>query len=374
MTRLALILTTVVSLAGLISPVTANVHGRTITVWPHGKGIQDAINKAQYGDRIVVKRGTYPEQLTINKDGIYLDGCDGAILVPPQHPIKNTCTGLGGKTSADGLSGKETHAGICIQGHGVKLDTFKGEHKKVLHVQTYVKKVSVTGFDIRGFSGENIVIIGGEDCQIFKNTLTDAAKYGALTVGSKNSKITGNTVTAKDKIKFIAICMDDSTAPFVTHNTLSGYYIALCVQTSGANVNNNIVTNSCMGAFIDPNIKGAKVTSNHISASNPDCATSGFFYFGSYGIVTTGGVNSDISNNHIEKIKVSGPPSQNTPTAGIAVYDQTFSTPAVIASGNVVKGNILSSNDVDIILASTGTGNVFIQNDCTTSFPLGFCP
>ena len=81
----------------LASPIAAN--SRTITVKSY-QSIQKAINKAQCGDKIIVEKGTYREQLLITKDDITLIGRPGATLIPPNKlDKKNPCYGLAGNVS-----------------------------------------------------------------------------------------------------------------------------------------------------------------------------------------------------------------------------------------------------------------------------------
>jgi pectin methylesterase-like acyl-CoA thioesterase len=68
---------------------------KTITVTVNGPlTIQQAIDKAHPGGRIVVEKGEYSEQLTISK-GLSLVGHE-ATLVPPNTAVTNTCSGLAG--------------------------------------------------------------------------------------------------------------------------------------------------------------------------------------------------------------------------------------------------------------------------------------
>ena len=102
--RVALILAVVcVTSVGVVSP--ASAHRDTKFVRP-GQSIQAAIDVAHPGDRILVRPGTYAEQLTIDKDGIDLIGL-GATLVPPPFAAQNECSGL---------AGPRTEAGICLHG------------------------------------------------------------------------------------------------------------------------------------------------------------------------------------------------------------------------------------------------------------------
>jgi hypothetical protein len=91
-----------------------------------GQSIQAAIDRSHAGDLILVTGGTYAEQLTIKRSGTILIGYN-AILIPPQKPVKNICSGL---------AGEGTQAGICITGTNVTLAPFVSEHRKVNSVTT----------------------------------------------------------------------------------------------------------------------------------------------------------------------------------------------------------------------------------------------
>jgi len=67
-----------------------NSNSHAIIVRP-GHSIQAAINAARPGTTIVVKPGTYAENLTITTDGITLLG-HGATLVPPATSQPNFCS------------------------------------------------------------------------------------------------------------------------------------------------------------------------------------------------------------------------------------------------------------------------------------------
>jgi len=348
--RILLILATVcVTTVGLVGSASAN--GGTAYVQP-GQSIQTAIDRAHPGDRIIVRAGTYAEQLTVGKNGIQLVG-RGAVLIPPPSPVLNTCSGL---------AGEGTEAGICVTGKGVVLapfDTVQKEHRKFVSVGTQVKDVWINGFQVRGFSGENIAVVGARNTLVTGNSLADGTRYGFLTVGSKNTRAGFNTVTSAATLRFIGICMDDLGGAVVTSNHISGYQVALCVQTARAEIRNNDVSASCTGIFVDPGIVGAKIRRNHIGGTNPDCGPP------NAGIVLFGAVNTDVRGNHIEGQTVPGG------AAGVAVVDVSASGP--FASGNVVTHNVLHNNDLDLFVSSVGIGNVLKRNECATSDPHGLC-
>lgn len=339
-------------------------HGRSIYV-KAGDKIQKAINMAPAGSEIVVAPGTYQEQLLITKDGIHLRGQDGVILSPPKTTRSNICSGNFG----DG-----TQAGVCIAGSGIEMDDFHFEHRKVRSVKRPVKDVWVSGFQVQDFSGANILALGADGTHIEHNKLIDASIYGFLTSGSKDTVADGNVITSSDPTApgFIAMCMDNFSGMEGMYNKISAYAIGFCVQTDGAYLHDNDVSLTCSGAFVDPYVDGAKLTNNHFHDSYTQCGD-----FGTWGVALSGATNALVQGNHIEQIHGNGP------TAGIDVADDPctenalscLDKPGVLvkARGNRVIGNTLSNNDLDILNASTGSGNVFKWNHCSSSKPNGLC-
>ncbi|WZH45487.1 pectin lyase fold/virulence factor [Fusarium acuminatum] len=336
-------------------------YGRTIYVKPNMKfKIQDAIKKASPGDRIVVAAGTYNEQLVINKDGIHLEG-HGAILAPTTYK-RNACTGL-----VQDPQKKELDAGICITGHKVKTTEFIVEHKRVISVERPVKGVSVSGFTVQGSSGINIAIQGAKNTRISGNTLIDAGAYGALTLGSVNTVFYDNKVTTT-KGGYIGICQDNKSDVFTIKNDVSAYLIGLCVQTNSAVIERNTLYSNCIGIFVDPGVKGVKISHNTIGPSAPACGNTGA------GIIIGSGIGTLVSDNTI-----TGQRAADKSGAGIRIYDdKCVATPempislscitlgrAVKARDNIVIRNKLSDNDNDISNLSQGTGNVIKCNTCT---------
>lgn len=356
-------------LIGLIRTVSAG-HGASTIYVKNDDSIQAAINSANSGDRIVVESGTYAEQLTISKDGIALIG-QNAILVTPPSPTTNTCSGLAGKD----FQGKDTQAGICVEGSDVVLAEFVQEHRKFVSVGHRVKDVSITGFSVRGFLGLNIAIVGAQDALVTHNTLTDGGYYGLLTVGSTNSRIKRNSVVSSPPtppntfLRFIGICMDDVGPVTVRHNVISGYLIALCLQTDGADIYNNHVRSCCVGGYVDPGKSGIKIRDNEISDANPACKDDSSGSFGVWGILITGAVDTFVNGNKISGTTDSG--RQGRTATGVAVIDDIGT--GAVASGNRVVQNQLWNNDVDLVVDTKGKGNVVKHNKCKVSIPPNLC-
>lgn len=363
---LSLLSLTAIASAG--NPWTDNRGGRPIYV-KAGASIQKAISSAPPKAKIIVSPGTYAEQLLITpaQSGLTLVGLPGATLVPPTSYGSNICTGLAGPTQ----TGEQSQVGICVAGDGLQLDTFRTEHQKVLGVKTRVSGVTITGLTVNGFSGPNIALVGAINAKVAGNTLINGGFYGCLSDGSIGSTISGNVVRSEGTLRFISICVDDVSGAKVTDNKLDGTFIGLCIQTPGAVFKGNTVTNTCIGAYVDPGVKGVKLSGNTISTTNPLCDSPEDNPLGVAGIFIAGAIDTTVSHNTVKDITAYG--GQFLVDFGIGVIDDETKTPVAVASDNVVKGNSLSGNDLDLLLFSNGTGNVFTGNQCSSSFPQGFC-
>lgn len=187
----------------------------------HGQSIQNAINKAKKGSKIVIEKGDYYEQLTITKDGIQLIGKEGATLYPPKDGYKpNFCTGLSKNFPPPFGDFSDTDAGICIYGNGFELAPFVNEHRMISKEGEYIKNVVITGLTVSNFTGENIALIGGKNTKVHNNKLINGGQYGFLTVGSKNTEGAKNHVTNAG-LGFIAMCMDDKSDAVFRDNNVS---------------------------------------------------------------------------------------------------------------------------------------------------------
>ncbi|KAF3044407.1 hypothetical protein E8E12_010330 [Didymella heteroderae] len=310
--------------------------------------IQDAIKRAKPYTRIEVE-GYHKEYVTINKDGISLVG-KGAKLSPPDYPAKNYCYGR-----VKDATGKDTSAGICI--HGKKIELFKYEvfdlHQRAKSVGDPVKDVSVSGFEVIGFDGPNVVVYGGKNTKIYKNKLKAGLRYGFLTVGGTGTDASNNFVIGSAPATLlggpIAMCMDDFSSAVFSYNELSDYNIGLCTETDGAVNKNNDIHDCCVGNFIDP-VKDAKCLDNKITKWNKDCPTEA-----AAGITLGGAKNALVKGNYI-----SIGPKPLVGNAGLFLGLENFFG---VNEGNTITRNKFGDNIADIFNNSTGTNYIF-DNEC----------
>ena len=327
------------------------------TVKPN-QSIQAALTAAKKGDTITVEAGTYTEYLTISKSDITLIGKPGAKLVSPSTPPSkpNPCTGLAE------VNGTKVDAGICIHGKNVVLDVYKPElqHRKFISVEQRVKNVVVSGLTIQGYQGINVAVVAGSNVRVKHNTLLDGGQYGFLSVGSKDTLAAHNAVKSSAGLLGIAMCMDDYTSAEFSNNDIAGYFIALCTQTARGVVKKNTVKQCCIGPFVDPGIVGARVIENTVRDRNPACPP-GEKSVGA-GIVLLGARDTIVKRNVVEGIRSGG--------FGVGVFISDDAATGEKATGNVVQGNRLKDNDLDVLSVAAGA-NTVQGNTCGSGLPPG---
>ena len=128
-----------------------------------GESIQAAIDAADQHTTIVVRPGTYAENLLITTDRITLIG-QGATLVPPATPGPGTLCDFGGPEATNG---------ICAAG-GFDASDPNAPPK----VTDYLTDVTITGFTVQGFPGSGIIFLGARNPVVTQNTTTDNGGYG----------------------------------------------------------------------------------------------------------------------------------------------------------------------------------------------------
>ena len=291
----------------------------------------------------------------------------GAVLTPPSKFKHNICTGFFGPLP----DGSRSQAGICVTGSQVQLAPYDVEHRKVLSVGHPVNNVLISGMHVKGFAGADIAVVGAQGTRIVGNELSQSTVYGLLTVGSTNIYIARNKVVTTLG-SFVGICQDNLGSIEVEQNYLSGHFIGLCVQTNGANIHDNTCEGNCIGAYVDPHISGVQLLNNHITGPTASgCPAVD-------GIVLDGASDTLVKGNYIHGELAAGT------AAGIAIFDDPCDGPPgsdlscdvnptpANATGNIIIGNTLTDNDVDILVAAVGN-NVVKKNHCSSSSPPGLC-
>jgi len=182
----------------------------TVTLQP-GNSIQTAVNNAKAGDIIVLKPGTYTENVKVNKSSITIKSESGN---PDNTEVKST------SKSKDVFS---------LSGNYIKINGLK-----------------ISGASNAGYSG--ISLSSCTSCNIQNNKLVDNSR-GIYLLSSRKLTISGNTVTNDNTYGIVLANAYNST---ISGNTAYNNARGLYIGSSDDNIvsGNTVKDNSVIGFFI----------------------------------------------------------------------------------------------------------------------------
>jgi Right handed beta helix region len=351
----AAVLAATASLLALVAPASAD----HVDVVRPGESIQAAVDAAEPGDKIFVKRGRYAENVVITTDGITLKS-RGAKLVPPAEPAANACS-----------FEEPARDGICAIGD----ITFPDDGPPT--VNDPISDVKIKGFKVKGFPGTGIIFLGAEDPVVKHNRTKDNGEYGIARFFSTGGKIVGNAASGSEEAGIYVGDSPDADVLIARNhafdNGLFGFFLR---DAANGRVVANHSYGNCVGAIVlntGPNIAGDwKFFGNRVYDNDKFCPANeeeGTPAFSGIGIAIANASNNKLYGNVIKDNN----PSGEVPFSGGVVVVDAGIPGANPPSGNVVKGNVILGNEPDIFWDGSGEGNVIAHNLCETSVPEGLC-
>jgi len=337
--------------AGAFVAQAAPAGAATFTV-TKGQSIQAAINAAPPGSTIVVRPGTFHENVTIAKNNINLEGTPGKTILKPTGNAPS-----GGCAISEQPGGEPQNSGICVIGN-LDFSTFS--------LIKPVKGVSVTGFTVRDFPNQGIFVLGGQGTTVQNNTLVNNGDYGVFALVSTGTTILNNTASGSGEA---GIYVGDSpnAQAVVKNNTVfdNGLGIFIRSASSGAIVSNNAHDN-CLGVlFLEAPSSPTNwaATGNQVNHNNKSCPASGDTPpISGGGIVVLGGHDIVIQANTVDNNRPSGP---------------TFASGGIVliagSSNNQIVANTAHGNAPADLIDQSGASNTFRANACDTSIPRRLC-
>jgi parallel beta-helix repeat protein len=352
---------------------------KNIVVHP-GQSIQAAVDRADPGDTVSVKPGTYREAgrpcpqdasevcaVSVTKDRISLVAKKGATLQSAP-----------GQNYGIAFSPVRPQPAACVSDGAQRLHG-----------------AAVSGFTVRGFSDDGIFVLCAEDVVIEGNTAVDNREYGIFPSHVVGGSVVGNHASgALDTGIYVGQSRDVLVEANVAQANVSGFEVE---NSSGVTVRHNLATGNTGGIltfalpFLDVHINEDNVIEDNVSAANnmPNQCTGGDVCLVPVG---TGIIAVSVQRNLIRRNVVVGNDS-----LGIALTDfctaaqldeKTCASldiePSPLPNGNRITSNVVLGNGRhpdttrlppelagDLVWTGTGDGNCWSKNLAGTVAPPG---
>jgi len=219
----------------------------------HFDKIQDAIDNASEGDRIIVYEGTYNENIVINKTALNVFGEDKSLSIIDGGDSGNVVTIYNASADISSFTIRDsgsssTNAGIYVNANSCTIvDNIITSGKYGIYVDNsnshiiYVNTISLN-------SGDGIYLNNSDSCSITYNTITSNSN-GIFLYGSSSNTISSN--------------------PSIKQNSINGIFLNESC-TSNTISSNNISSNAKNGIYLHDHCNNNPISSNDIY-SNSDC-------------------------------------------------------------------------------------------------------
>jgi Right handed beta helix region len=292
-----------------------------------GESIQAAVDAAAPGTTIVVRPGTYREQVRVTTDAITVRGTR-AVIVPPATTIDGTCQEAGA-------------TGICVL----------GDVDATGNVIDPVRDVSISGLTVSGFTGTGLYAYGVDGITVSKNSFVDNGGYGTFARRSSRITITDNQAVGNVSAGIYVGINPDAQLLVTGNRSIHNREGLLLLDTVGGTITDNEFSGNCVGMLL-------------ASSGAPGRAASS---------------NLDVLGNTVnDNTDACGPIGETIPPlsgAGIVLAG----TDDVLVFANTVRGNVASGptgvrSGISVlgvaIFGPPGTGNRIIANRATDNAPL----
>ncbi|NEK58282.1 hypothetical protein GCU56_10410 [Geodermatophilus sabuli] len=353
----------------------------------HGESIQEAVRAAEPGTTIHVEAGTYPESVTIRKDGITLRG-HGTVISPPEDAERTDC-----ETLFPAPPGEEQPpaSGICILGD-VTVPDFEADPTAEITVNDPVSHVTVEGVTVAGAPFDGLIGVGTTDLTVRDSKFEDNGGYGAASFTTERTAFHGNAAVGNTEAGFYVGDSPESGADVRRNYSADNAMGFFFRNASHGEARGNVAEENCLGILVLAGapgpathwqIKGNEVRANNglegdraeICASPPPVTGAGILLVGAQDVE----VRRNLVTGHVatgESLVSGGIVVRGTLTAADfpppAEGEEAEEFPPPILPTGEVEDNVLHDNRPDVF-ARDAEGMEFDDNRCGTSDPVGLC-
>jgi hypothetical protein len=335
----------VVLMSGLLACGADDDEPRSITV-SAGSSIQEAVDRADDGDLVLIEPGVYHESVEVDTAGIVIRGADrNDVVLEGRDELENGIT-----VRADGVAVEN----LTVRGYRANGVLFVGElDQRGASGDSY--GASPTSRQLRGYRASYV-------------TAHDNGLYGLYAFASEQGIFEHSYVAGHaDAGVYIGQCKpcDALVRDVVGERNAVGYQ---AINASGVTVVGSVWRDNRVGVEVgSQDIERLAPQSGHqivgnLVVANDDPGAPGDPSMGfGVGVAIVGGTDDVVERNRISDHDV----------AGLVVTDDSGFVPR----DNIVRSNVFTGNTVDLVFALTdqdadGAGsNCFERNEAATASP-----
>jgi hypothetical protein len=333
----------------------------------HGDSIQDAINTAKSGDKIIVEAGVYRENLTITTNDLTVRGESRRhrpILRPAATPTAGACTDPSDPAFVNG---------ICIVGQFTQ--TGPGDP---------VTGTTVENFKVQGYPSFGVFLFNAADTTVAHTVAGGNDGYGISGFMLEKIRFLHNVAHDNGEPGFYIGDSPDADALVVGNKAFRNVgpegFGFLFRDSSEGRVHDNWAWGNCVGmVFVDSGENPDPLNhwwaeDNHALHNNMVCEgeqgggpppTSGI------GIALIGGSHVTLRHNVALRNRSMGPSPLGS--GGIVVTSGVPAGGADPTDNKIANNRAFHNKQFDISWDGSGSGNTFTRNHCRTSDPSSIC-
>ena len=351
----------------ITTPESVNAAGTIRWVGPNQQyaTIQDAVDDAAAGDRILVYPDTYEESVAITKDSLRIIALGQGVIVDPPDEIQACFEVNANYITIRGFQLTGTDCAAAID--------FEGSHNAFEHNIIY--GLTCPGVNALACRDDD----GGSDCNTIANNIVTGADLGIVIVCDADDAVnTGNIV--RDNVVYgvgvVGIVISNGNANEIMGNLIFGVPFGLGISIIAGNdiaqgnhrIINNVITEcSDSGIALWAN-DSATLTGNLVFANE-------ISHVGIDGIYLYSDPDATLSNNKIvantshdngaSGICLDAGSNNNKISANHALTNGDYGILVIGDNNNIVRNVALTNGMLD--LCNSGTGNKWVANEYGTA-------